>query len=419
MKNKSAASVVIVSHFAPFPPRAGNEYRLSRLILWLHEKGFHVTLVVRPMDALTPEQRNACRAQVSNFYVFPLRQARTGLFQRMVAWPTVLATRIRAHLQNKRLTLEERQQLSETQALEDRFAPTRFVGFVRNIIRQQRPSIVIAEYVFTSRVLLGLPKKILKIIDTHDLFSTKKEKVIDLGVDDPLHLSRPAEAALLRRADLVLAIQQQEREALCNMVPDRAVVNLGVDFPIKLSPRKATGNIPFSEACNLLMVASDNALNRRGLQELLDHAWPGIVSAAPHVRLRVVGKVAEGMQFNQPNLDAVGPVDDLDSEYAQADIVLNPVRAGTGLKIKSVEAVCHGKPLISFPNGVDGFTHDEAMPFIVVDSWQDFAQAVIALSHDPVHREQLAGHAESYAMRYFSKAPVFSEFETFLRSNFP
>lgn len=411
----NSVSIVIVSHFAPFPPRAGNEYRLSRLILWLREKGFHVALVIRPMDAVTPEQRNACRAHVTNLYVSPLRQTRVGLFQKMAAWPAVF----RAHLESKRLSLEERQLLRETQSLEDRFAPPGFVGFVRDIIRQQRPSIVIAEYVFTSRVLRGLPKNILKIIDTHDLFSTKKEKVIELGVADPLYLSQPAETALLRRADLILAIQQQEREALCKMVPDRVVVNLGVDFPVKLSPRKATENKLPSGACNLLMVASDNALNRQGLKEFLEYAWPGIVSAAPNVRLRVVGKVTEGMQFNQPNLEAVGPVDDLDSEYAQADIVLNPVRAGTGLKIKSVEAVCHGKPLISFPNGVEGFPENEFLPFVVAESWQDFSRVVTALSDDPAQREHLARHAENYAIRHFSKNQVFSEFEAYLRTRFP
>ena len=414
MKHENATSVVIISHFAPFPPRAGNEYRLSRLILWLREKGFHVTLVIRPMDAVTPAQRDACRAHVADLYVSPLRQTRTGLFQKMAASQAVF----RAHLESKRLSPGERQLLRETQALEDRFAPPDFVGFVRDIIREQRPSIVIAEYVFTSRVLRGLPKNILKVIDTHDLFSTKKEKVIELGVDDPLYLSRPAEASLLRRADLVLAIQQKEREMLCDMVPDRAVINLGVDFPVKLSPRKAPENKPLSGTCNLLMVASDNALNRQGLKEFLERAWPEILSAAPNVRLRVVGKVTAGMQFNQPNLDAIGPADDLDSEYARADIVLNPVRAGTGLKIKSVEAVCLGKPLISFPNGIDGFPENEFLPFIVAESWQDFAKAVTALSEDPAQREQLARHAENYAIRHFSKDQVFAEFEAYLRTRF-
>ena len=190
-------------------------------------------------------------------------------------WPGSQAVFIISASQKQTLVPGERQLLRETQALEDRFAPPDFVGFVRDIIREQRPSIVIAEYVFTSRVLRGLPKNILKVIDTDTFFSTKKEKVIELGVDDPLYLeSGCRRLRCSSRADLVLAIQQKEREMLCDMVPDRAVINLGVDFPVKLSPRKAPENKPLSGTCNLLMVASDNALNRQGLKEF-ERAWPG------------------------------------------------------------------------------------------------------------------------------------------------
>jgi hypothetical protein len=69
--------------------------------------------------------------------------------------------------------------------------------------------------------------------------------------------------------------------------------------------------------------------------------------------------------------DVVGLVDDLDEFYRLIDIAINPMVGGTGLKIKSLEALSYGKALLATEdamvgiNGIDSFHNFASVPDMV------------------------------------------------------
>ena len=69
------------------------------------------------------------------------------------------------------------------------------------------PYVLLAEYIWMSRVLPLIDPRALKIIDTIDVFSTRHEKVGQFGVED-LVVEPGAERMRLRRGDVLIAIQQ-------------------------------------------------------------------------------------------------------------------------------------------------------------------------------------------------------------------
>ena len=94
----------------------------------------------------------------------------------------------------------------------------------------------------------------------------------------------------------------------------------------------------------LLVVGSDNPLNIHGLKEFLKISWPIIRNEKHDAILRVIGKIGTNFINEDSRVQIVGWVEDLQREYSQAEIVINPTIAGTGLKIKTVEALCMAKP---------------------------------------------------------------------------
>ena len=75
------------------------------------------------------------------------------------------------------------------------------------------------------------------------------------------------------------------------------------------------------------------------------------------MELHVCGNIVESLStdiLNLPNTNFHGYVEDVSVFYRQATVVLNPVIYGSGLKIKSIEALRYGKCLISTPVGVEG-----------------------------------------------------------------
>src|SRR5581483_3395143 len=101
-------------------------------------------------------------------------------------------------------------------------------------------------------------------------------------------------------------------------------------------------------------------------------AWPRIRRDVPDAELLVAGKVGRFLPADVPGVMRLGTVDDLDPLYEQARVVINPAVAGTGLKIKTLEALCHFRPIITWPNGTDGLAPELAALCTVASDWHDF-----------------------------------------------
>jgi len=101
-------------------------------------------------------------------------------------------------------------------------------------------------------------------------------------------------------------------------------------------------------------------------------------------------------------------VDDLNDIYRQSRVVINPTIAGTGLKVKSVEALAHGKPLVSWPRGVEGLEYSGEAPYIKCDSWSEFASAVIRVLRSDREARNLSERARAFARVKFNPETVYA-----------
>ncbi len=132
--------------------------------------------------------------------------------------------------------------------------------------------------------------------------------------------------------------------------------------------------------------------------------------------LRVVGKLAHHLQTDDERVQRVGWVPNLDEEYRTAAVVINPTQAGTGLKIKSVEALCRGKALVGTPNSVDGIECAGERPYVVCPDWQTFSDAVLALLRSDDERGRLERVAVRFAREHFSSERVYAPLELRLKA---
>ncbi len=372
--NPRCPTIMCLSHVMPWPPRAGNEYRIFRMLRWFREQGYRIVLVVAPLPGDTIEAASIehLRGLFENVVVCD-RDGR--LDYRLTNVPDVLATLegdfsrpIGALLdEDAPMNARDRQLLG----IDRTFCHDALVTTVLRLHSVLGAYVLLAEYIWMSRVLPLLGGDVLKVIDTIDVFSTKRDKVLQFGIDD-WHLEPEEEARRLRKADIVVAIQEEERAKLAQLVPGGRVVTAGVDFdPIAKAGEPAGRGV--------LYVASDNPMNRRGLSDFLKFAWPRIRLEVPDAELLVVGKVNPPGIGEAPGVRRMGVVADLRPLYDAARVVINPAVAGTGLKIKTLEAICHFRPVVTWPNGVDGLAAELAALCTTVRDWYEFAHALVDL----------------------------------------
>jgi hypothetical protein len=258
------------------------------------------------------------------------------------------------------------------------FCPDVLVELLLHIEKNFDPEVLLTEYVFMTRPFPLLGPRLRKVIDTIDVFSNKPRKVEQFGIADPFSMTENEEASLLNRADLLIAIQPEEAADLRRLAPALPVINVGVDFDMP-------GPVPpLATAPVILLIGSDNEINHKGLADFVRFAWPLVRRAVPDAQLRVVGAVGDDAEISSPGISILGRIDDIGTAYAQARVVINPAVAGTGLKIKTVEALCHFRPIVLWPSGVEGIDPQARLMCHVANDWFDFAQQVIGLaqSHD-------------------------------------
>lgn len=390
-------SAIAVSHVSPWPSGAGNELRMAALFRWLAAEGYrlHLLLTFDPDE----RQRAACAEVCAGVY---------GP-RDWIEVPGTLANRWRL----KRLAFERRRMLGRDarRRAEAAVPPAELEPMCTDALCSQAlrlsathpPDVVVAEYYFMTRLFASCGAGPVRVVDTHDAFALRCANGAGAGAPDPTAITRDQERFLLTRADVVLAIQPVEAEYFRTLVGDARVAVAGVDAP--LAPEFSATGAPDGP---VLVVASDNPANRRDTREWLERIWPRIRAAEPGARVRVVGRVAAAVPAGLPGVELAGWVPDLAAEYAGARVVVNPVRVGTGLKIKTIEALCHGKPLVSTPNGVEGLPAD-ARPYAVAADEDGFVSAVCGLLGDVERRRALGTAARQFSELHFATERVYAD----------
>jgi len=177
------------------------------------------------------------------------------------------------------------------------------------------------------------------------------------------------EARLFPHFDLVTMVSEQDAAASRTRVPTGAppvqVLPNGVDCaqlrPGRAEPQPDT--LVFSGALTY-------HANYEAMQSFLEQVYPLIRAARPQVKLRITGK-ADGVDLTGLSLDEsvtlTGFVEDIRSEIAGAQVSVVPIRSGGGTRLKILEAMALGTPVVSTGKGAEGIAACQGEHLLLAD----------------------------------------------------
>lgn len=147
--------------------------------------------------------------------------------------------------------------------------------------------------------------------------------------------------------------------------------------------------------------------NRVAIQDFIQFVWPDIQQRRPAATLDIVGRYASGylrdLVKKTPGVKLHEDVPTVEPFYEQADVVIIPVKLGSGTRIKAIEAMAYGRPMVSTSLGVEGLGVVNERHALIRDDFQDFAQATIRLLDDPVLSTTLADTAHELQRTLFGQ----------------
>jgi hypothetical protein len=217
--------------------------------------------------------------------------------------------------------------------------------------------VIVCEYITMAYLVASLPAALRSnvhcLVDTHDLLSRRQEAFAAHDRQHWIHVSAQEEAAALNLFDTIVAIQEDEAATLKTMAPEKDVIVVGHQAMIT----DAVGKTTQKDSDRLVMgyLGSGNASNVDAVNEFLDVVWRKFEND-PRVGLVLAGNASNTVPSNLrfKNVKLLGRISAVNDFYAQVDAVINPVGYGTGLKIKSVEAIAYEKPLLCTTAGWHG-----------------------------------------------------------------
>ncbi|MCW2680156.1 MAG: wbbL 4 [Frankiales bacterium] len=225
------------------------------------------------------------------------------------------------------------------------------------------------------------------------LFSARLDREADLLPPDSrkagklraqAEQTRALEARIVRSVDLVAAVSDVEAAQL-RAVPGAAEVHLVPPRQPELRPTapalEARGGMAFVAS----WTARGHTPNSDAFWWLVREVLPHVLPPVPWTRLRVTGASPppDIAAVAGPHVQLTGFLPDLAALYASTRVVVAPDRFGAGLKIKTLEALQYGVPVIATSIGAQGIeVPDGITPIVVADDPTEFAAALIRLLTD-------------------------------------
>ena len=243
------------------------------------------------------------------------------------------------------------------------------------------------------------PNHVYKILDTHDKFSERRQLLESQGIaPEFFYTTAEQEAIALDRADLVWAIKEQEAEFF-RSISNTPVITVPHIEPQRHIQRK---QLPADKDYLVLgMIGGRNSINVRNTWAFLDKAIPRFRKYLAPIKIKLAGSMCADLSEleGKAGIELMGRVQDVEDFYTAIDIAVVPMTFSTGLKIKAVEALTTGLPLIAHKHALEGIplTH----PYHQCQSIEQIVENCIDTAFEPVIIPDLAAatQASYQAMR--------------------
>lgn len=264
-----------------------------------------------------------------------------------------------------------------------------FIDFVLNTINHYNIDLVQVEFDNFLPIVSILPNNIKKVYIQHEIQYVRfklQNKVSKGGNNDYTsfvgEMLRDMEIAFMNRYDAVITLTETDRQKL---------IDDGVSVKVGTSPACVTDKLcdlkytPTSTKV-VFIGGSGHYPNYDGLQWFLDEVWDRVLMNNPGVKLEIIGKWRDDIKKKFLNkyhsIVFLGYVDDIASVLSNS-VMIVPIRIGSGMRMKIVEAANVGCPFVSTGVGIEGLDFKAETDYLKADTSYEFAEQLLRLLCSP------------------------------------
>jgi len=250
-----------------------------------------------------------------------------------------------------------------------------------------------------------------RILDLHNALWVLYRRVaantrIGLGravLERDWRLLKRYEGRMVQAFDHVLAVSDEDRDALVEAAGARSHITV---IPIAVDTDEV-GVVPRSPGARHVLHIGTMYWppNIDGLTWFVRHVYPLIRAARPDVALDLVGARPPAsfvaLARRDPTISVPGYVEDVTPILARAGVFVVPLLAGGGMRVKILNALAQGLPIVSTSIGAEGIAVTPGVDILLADDAPSFAQAVVRVLDDAALAERLGAAARRTAVERY------------------
>ncbi len=143
--------------------------------------------------------------------------------------------------------------------------------------------------------------------------------------------------------------------------------------------------------------------NVDGVLWFAEFVWPLILRERPHTRWAIVGQKPHprlDTLRGLPGITVTGRVPDIAPYLTGASVYIVPLRIGSGTRLKLIEAMAAGLPVVSTQVGAEGFPVESGKNIVLAEQPDEWGKAILTLLDAPKRRAELGAAATKFAAGY-------------------
>jgi glycosyltransferase involved in cell wall biosynthesis len=266
---------------------------------------------------------------------------------------------------------------------------------VGDMVERSKYDVVVAEFSEMGMYLYRNPylSAVHKVVSCHRCLTTAFTNYMEtpgiplslrLKSTSQMHVLEKYEFELYSTMDHILTLTDEDRFTLLRHAPQLpvSVIRPGIDFDYLDRKPTTRSETPIIMMCGYFADKSNND----GALWFAHEVWPKLAKQHPELQCIFVGEGTgnemKRLAEQEDRILVCGHVDDLRPYREQATIFINPVRMGSGLRVKVLEAMATGLPVVSTALGVAGIPAQNGVNCFVADTPELFAQSIEWLLND-------------------------------------
>ncbi len=280
-------------------------------------------------------------------------------------------------------------------------------------IKKNRPKVVIFEYIHLSYLLESVSdEKIIKVIDTHDIQSERYKEFNKNKLKGCLKITLEEESEILSKYDLVLTINNRDKDILKKNVNAKIITTL---YPGEVEKIDYKGH---SKKLNIGFIGGAAEPNIQGINKFIKEVYINLDKNL-NIELNIYGSVCNFLnkELIKKGVNIHGFVENIKTPYIENNLMINPMNLGSGLKIKTMEALCYGKCMLTTSVGAQGLENFESA-YIKKDSSKEQKGIIEYLAKNIGVILDMEQKSFEIAKRFFSEEVVYDELINSIKERF-